>query len=115
MIPVTGAVRYRRMDGASVLALKAMTLLTWASPAFNPYNDKTRWKNAAKAAKDAIDYKLNNEAAVQGGFDPTAAFIWKDPNSSEAYYVSDISSSSDYEEAFYPKGFGGIAKFVPTQ
>ena len=36
MIPVTGAVRYRRMDGASVLALKATALLTWASPAFNP-------------------------------------------------------------------------------
>ena len=59
MIPVTGAVRYRRMDGASVLALKAMALLTWASPTFNPYDDINRWDAAAKAAKAAIDYKLN--------------------------------------------------------
>lgn len=115
MIPVTGAVRYRRMDGASVLALKAMTLLTWASPAFNPYDDLDRWDAAAKAAKAAIDYKMNVEAKVLNGFDPAAAFIWKDPNSPEAFYISNISSSSEYETAFYPQGFGGSAKFAPTQ
>lgn len=115
MIPVTGAVRYRRMDGASVLALKAMALLTWASPAFNPYDDINRWDAAAKAAKAAIDYKLNVEGVVADGFNPEAPMIWKNPNSQEAYYVSDISKNSDFEKAFYPKGFGGTAKFAPTQ
>lgn len=115
MIPVTGAVRYRRMDGASVLALKASVLLTWASPAFNPYDDINRWDAAAKAAKAAIDYKLNVEGVVADGFNPAAAFVWKNPNSQEAYYVSDISKNSDFEKSFYPKGFGGSAKFAPTQ
>lgn len=115
MIPVTGAVRYRRMDGASVLALKASVLLTWASPAFNPYDDIDRWDAAARAAKAAIDYKLEVEGVVADGFDPAAAFIWKNPNSQEAYYVSNISKNSDFEKAFYPKGFGGTAKFAPTQ
>ena len=115
MIPVTGAVRYRRMDGASVLALKALALLTWASPAFNPYDDIERWDAAAKAAKAAIDYKMNVEGNVAGGFNPEDAFIWKNPNSPEAYYVSNIKEGTAYEEAFYPKGFGGTAKFAPTQ
>lgn len=114
-VPVLGAVRYRKMDGASVLALKAMVLLTWASPAFNPYDDISRWDAAAKAAKAAIDHKLNVEGTVTSGFSPTAYFIWKDPNSPEAYYISNITTSSTYEEAFYPQGFGGTAKFVPTQ
>ena len=117
-IPVDGEVRYRKMDRASVMALKASVLLTWASPAFNPFDEMSRWEAAAQAAKDAIDHKLEREsvsAGISGGFDPAAAFIWKNPNDAEAYYVSDISSSSEYEKAFYPKGFGGTAKFVPTQ
>lgn len=114
MVPVLGAVRYRRFDGASVLALKATVLLTWASPAFNPYNDISRWDEAAKAAKAAIDYKLDVEGPQ--GFDPTKAFLWKDPNTSEAYYVSDIATNSTtYETNFYPQGFGGSASYAPTQ
>ena len=90
IIPVTGSVRYRRFDGAGMLALKAQVLLTWASPAFNPYDDVSRWDAAARAAKAAIDHKLYVEgaSAVKGGFDPKASFLWKDPNSAEAYCIS---------------------------
>ena len=115
MVPVLGAVRYRRMDGASVMALKALALLTWASPAFNPYDDVSRWDAAAKAAKEAIDYKLNVEGVVPSGFNPRKAFLWNDPNSAEAYCISQISQNSTYESNFYPQGFGGSANYVPTQ
>lgn len=117
MVPVLGAVRYRRFDGAGMLALKAAVLLTWASPAFNPYDDVSRWDAAAKAAKAAIDHKLNVEGAssVNGGFDPAKAFLWKDPNTSEAYCISQITDNSTYETNFYPQGFGGSATYGPTQ
>lgn len=117
LVPITGAVRYRRFDGAGMLALKASVLLTWASPAFNPYDDVSRWDAAAKAAKAAIDHKLLLEGAssVPGGFDPKASFMWKDPNSSEAYCVSQIKNNSTFETNFYPQGFGGSSDYVPTQ
>lgn len=117
IIPVLGAVRYRRFDAAGMMALKASVLLTWASPAFNPYDDVTRWDAAAKAAKAAIDHKLLVEGAdaVKGGFDPKASFLWKDPNSSEAFCISQITNNSNYETNFYPQGFGGTAAYGATQ
>lgn len=115
MIPVLGAVRYRRMDGASAMALKALVLLTWASPAYNTSGDLNRWHEAALAAKKAIDYKLDTEGVVTDGFDPSKPFMWLNPNAQEAYYISQISSNSTYETAFYPQGFNGEANYGPTQ
>ncbi len=115
MIPVLGAVRYRRMDGASAMALKALALLTWASPAYNTSGDVSRWHEAALAAKEAIDYKLDVEGVVTDGFDPAKSFMWLNPNAQEAYYISQISSNSTYETAFYPQGFNGNANYGPTQ
>ena len=115
MIPVLGAVRYRRMDGASAKALKAMALLTWASPAYNTSDDVSRWDAAAQAAKAAIDYKLDVEGVVNDGFDPTKSFMWTNPNAQEAYCISQISSNSSYETAFYPQGFNGEGSYGPTQ
>ena len=43
-ISVQGAVRWHRFDGLAVKALKAMTYLQWASPAFNPENDPSAGK-----------------------------------------------------------------------
>ena len=114
MIPVLGAVRWRRLDGASILALKAMVLLSWASPAFNPTDDLSRWDAAAKAAKAAIDFKMNVDN-VPGGFNPNQSFLWHDPNSPEAYFISQISQNSTYENAFYPNGFNGSGDYGPTQ
>ncbi len=114
MIPVLGAVRWRRLDGATILALKAMVLLTWASPAFNPGDDLGRWDAAAKAAKAAIDFKLTVDS-VPGGFDPTQSFLWHDPNSPEAYFISQIAQNSSYETSFYPQGFNGSGDYGVTQ
>ena len=64
MIPVLGAVRYRRLDGISVKALKALALLTWASPAFNPLDDRSRYDAAARLAKEVIDFNTRNSHKV---------------------------------------------------
>lgn len=109
---VTGAIRYRALDGVSIMALKAKVLLTWASPAFNPTGDKSRWEMAAKAAREVIDFKLNKE---RGGLDPKASFMWNNPNTPEIIYLSDIVQNSSYETNFYPLGFGGTANIAPSQ
>ena len=103
------------MDGASAMALKAMALLTWASPAYNTTGEVSRWHEAALAAKAAIDYKLDVEGVVSDGFDPAKSFMWLNPNAQEAYYISQISSNSSYETAFYPQGFNGNGNYGPTQ
>lgn len=109
---VTGAIRYRSIDGLSVKALKAKVLLTWASPAFNPSGDKTRWERAAAAAKEVIDFKLTGET---GGLDPAASFLWTNPNTAEIIYPSHINQNASYETHFYPLGFGGNADLAPTR
>ncbi len=117
-ITVLGAIRYRKMDGISVKALKALALLQWASPAFNPNNDKARWDAAARAAKEVIDHKLNIEGStvVSGGFNPKDYFMWNNPNATGAIYISQIQTDNEsYETNFYPIGYGGVANYVPTQ
>ena len=109
---VTGAIRYRALDAVSIKALKARVLLTWASPAFNPAGDKTRWENAARAAKEVIDFKLRSEA---GGLDPRGSFMWTNPNAAEIIFLGNIVQNATYETNFYPLGFGGSANIVPSQ
>ena len=112
-ISVQGAVRWHRFDGLAVKALKAMTYLQWASPAFNPENDPKRWENAAKYAAEVMDFKLTQDGAH--GFDPAAAFAWTDPNSPEIIWSSDYSKGSTLEKLFYPAGFLGTGSLGPTQ
>ena len=109
---VTGAIRYRSLDGAAIKALKARILLTWASPAFNPAGDATRWEKAARAAKEVIDFKLTGET---GGLDPAASFLWANPNTPEIIFPSNIVQNGDYEKNLYPVGFGGTANIAPSQ
>ena len=112
-ISVQGAVRWHRFDGVALKALKAMTWLQWASPAFNPENDPKRWENAAKYAAEVMDFKITQDGAH--GFDPTAAFTWTDPNSPEIIWSSDYSKGSTMENLFYPDGFLGTGGVGPTQ
>ncbi len=112
---IHGAIRYKMFDQISVTALKAMTYLLWASPAFNPENDLTRWDLAAKNAAETMRLKLEIDGAVTGGFDPTKNFIWTDPNSPEAILPSNHSKNSSMESLFYPNGLKGNANTGPTQ
>lgn len=109
---VTGAIRYRALDALSIKALKAKVLLTWASPAFNPTGDMSRWEKAALAAKEVMDFKLTGE---NGGLDPKASFLWTNPNAAEVIYLGTITQNSTFETNFYPLGFGGNANIVPSQ
>lgn len=101
-VAVEGAVRWHRFDGVAVKAMKALTYLQWASPAFNPSNDEERWKEAARYAAEVMDFKLTQDGAH--GFDPAAAFAWTDPNSPEIIWSSNYSKSSTLENLFYPDG-----------
>ena len=107
-----------KLDGITTRAIKANVYLTWASPRFNPTNDLSRWDNAAKNAKEVIDFKLKVDN-VTGGFNPTTGVNWLDPNSPEAVFISrsntDNPSREAMERMFYPGGFQGNGVMGATQ
>ncbi len=111
---ILGSVRYKRLDRASIHALKALVYLMWASPAFNPENKSDRWEKAAQEAFRVMEYKMTKEN-VPGGFDPRSAVPWTDPNAPEALWASNTTKNGVFEQAFYPAGFNGTAKYGPTQ
>lgn len=110
--PVLGSVRYRCFDQVAIDGLRAMTWLLWASPAFNPEGDRTRYEQAALYASRVIRHKLEKESQL--GFDPYASFAWGDINSPEIVLPTNVGSSS-IEDVFYPQSFGGEATLAPTQ
>lgn len=112
---VTGAIRYRTMDQVIVDGLRAMVYLFWASPAFNPSNDMTRYENAAKYAAKVMKHKLEVESTLAGGFNPANGFRWDNTNSAEIIWCSTFSASAATEVAFYPREFGGNAHIAPSQ
>ncbi len=111
---VQGSSRWGRYDQVSVKALKALTYLLWASDAYNPDKDITRWQKAAEFAAEAIQYKLTEDGAH--GFNPAKSFAWTDPNSPEIYWCSRFAAAnSTMEELLYPNGFLGSGLVGPTQ
>ena len=109
---VGGGIRYKALDRVSVTAIKALVWLQWASPAFNPGGDISRFAKAAELAAEVIKYKLDVEGPQ--GFDPAAAVQWTDLNSPEIIWRH-ATDSKLYEASFYPIGFGGDASVVPSQ
>ncbi|TNF46594.1 MAG: RagB/SusD family nutrient uptake outer membrane protein, partial [Bacteroidetes bacterium] len=96
-----------RMDGITTRAIKAMVYLTWASPRYNPSNDKSRWEMAAKYAKEVMDFKLNVDN-VKNGFVPSTQVSWLNPNFPGIVWSSRYNNSNDaMERMFYPGGFQG--------
>lgn len=115
-LTVLGSRNWGRIDGISVTAIKALVYQTWASPRFNPENDKTRWEKAAQFAKAVLDYKRTVDAGVSGGFDRRNAVNWFDPNSPEIVFGSRYNSNSEtMEKMFYPGGFQGNGTMGATQ
>ncbi len=111
-----GGIYWGRLDGITTRAIKAMVYLTWASPRFNPNNDKTRWENAAKYAKEVIDFKLNVDGQVTKGFNPVDGVNWVNPNFPGIVWTARYENSNDaMERAFYPGGFQGNGVIGPTQ
>ena len=111
---VVGSVRYKKLDQIAIHYLKSLVYLLWASPAYNPNGDLSRWELAAQEALTVMRFKLEREN-VPGGFNPSAGFYWTSSNSPEAVWISNHASNSTYETAFYPAGFNGNAVYGPTQ
>ena len=115
IIPVGGSARYGALDRVTMRTLKAMTYLLWASPAYNPNGDMSRYEKAAECAASVITHKIEREGGVLGKFSPTGGFLWTDPNTPEVIWNSHFAESSGLETTFYPQEFGGNATVVPTK
>lgn len=102
-----------RATRASAYALKAKTLVYYASPLFNPGNDVERWKAAAKACKKVLDlpedsYGLEKKYAN--------LFSSKKSWSKEFLFVRKAGSSNSFEKANYPVSIeGGETGLCPSQ
>lgn len=112
---VTGSVRYKTLDQVCIDALRALVYLYWASPAFNPEKDMTRYYKAAEYAAKVMGHKLEVESMLSGGFEPLKKFAWHEVNSQEIVWPSEFTEATDTEKCCYPPGFGGQANIVPTQ
>lgn len=110
-----GGKYWGRFDGISMRAIKSNVYLTWASPRFNPGNDKSRWDSAAVNAKKVIDFKLTKDN-VTNGFNPANGVTWTDPNNPEIVMTTRYNSNNtDIEKILHPGGFQGNGEIGPTQ
>lgn len=114
-IQITGSARYKSLDQIAIDGLRAMVYIFWASPAYNPENDMSRYDKSARYAAAVIKHKLEVESTLTGGFDPTRGFSWHNVNSPEIIWPSEMRQSSNLETSFYPQQFGGSALVAPTQ
>ncbi len=115
-LTVLGSRNWGRIDGISTVAIKALVYQTWASPRFNPDGDRSRWENAARFAKEVLDFKRTVDGSVGGGFNRKNAVNWFDPNSPEIIFGSRYNSGSEaMEKMFYPGGFQGDGTMGATQ
>lgn len=113
---ISGSARYRTFDKISLDGLRAMVYLLWASPAFNPEGDVTRYQMAAQYAANVIKHKLEVESTLKGGFDPRVNFTWYDLNNPEVVNIStSFVSNTNVEVGLYPAGFKGKARYGASQ
>lgn len=110
------AANYGRATKAAGMALKAKTLLVYASPLYNPNNELSRWDNAAKAAKELIDLKkhsLLSTALFPSLWDYTAAAT---TYNNEVIFATPASNTNAIESNNAPISFtGGLGRTNPTQ
>jgi len=111
-----GARFWGRIDGITAHAIKSLVYLTWASPRFNPGNDKTRWDNAAKYAREVMNFKLTVDNVTKG-FVPANYVNWFDPNFPGIVWSSRVVGTANdaMERMFYPGGFQGNGTMGATQ
>ena len=93
-----------RANNLAVLALKARAALYYASPLFNPGNDKERWHQAALANKELIDECRNRGMKLTADY---GSLFQKDnwQNTEECIFVRRIvSSNNNFEKYNFPIG-----------
>lgn len=111
-----GGINWGRMDGITTVAIKANVYLTWASPRFNVNNEIARWDSAAVNAKRVMDFKLQVDGGVTGGFNPVKPVNWFNPNFAGIIMSSRyLNANDDMERMFYPGGFQGNGELGATQ
>jgi hypothetical protein len=98
-----------RVTKGAAMALKARTLLYFASPLHNPGNDIQRWINAAKSSKSIIDsawYHLESDYSD----------VVNNETSQELIFERRQPESTSFERANFPIGYeGGNTGTCPTQ
>ena len=93
-----------RVNNLCVLALKARAALYYASPLFNPSNDRERWHQAAIANKELIDECKSRGMKLTSDY---GSLFQKDnwQNTEECILVRRISSSNNnFEKYNFPIG-----------
>ena len=102
-----------RATRIAALALKARTLLYYASPLFNPSNDRSRWEKAAEACKIILD-----NASAWGLKLSSYGSLW----GHDAFYNAELifglgrGEFNSFEMANYPVGVeNGSSGNCPTQ
>lgn len=75
---------YGRITKGAAMAFKGRVLLWYASPLFNPDNNKERWETAYKANKEAVDF-LTQEGF---GLYPDFRNLWYDERNEEVIMVN---------------------------
>lgn len=99
-------------------ALKARAQLYYASPLFNPENEKSRWRDAYLTAEDILKNGPFGLFNLNAGGNMTNLFV---PNTSMNLYNKEIIFSTSYsanttiESQNAPISFGGQGLTCPTQ
>lgn len=102
-----------RATKASAYALKAKTLVYYASRLFNPDNDIQRWIKAAEACKKVIDLPK-----AFYGLETNYADLFQKQNlwSKEFLFVRKVGAENTFEKANYPVSIeGGNTGICPSQ
>lgn len=102
-----------RVTKQAVMALKARTLLYWASPLFSKENNSGLWRQAAQANKDVIDFCTANGISL-GKYSE----IWGTNNwqAGEMIFVRRVGDMNWPETTNFPVGMeNGNSGNCPTQ
>jgi hypothetical protein len=116
LLPLKHAsVNMGRITKGAAMAIKARALLYWASPQNNPTGDKSRWQQAADAAKAVIDLKqysifpdYKSVFLASNIYNPE--MIWQRP-----FNLTIEPENTFVELSLYPNGYGGFAQLHPLQ
>jgi hypothetical protein len=106
-----------RITRGAALGIKGRLLLFWASPQFNPGNDKARWERAYVANKAAYDTLLIDGYGLFSNF----ANIWLDEGTGNKEVImlrsfDGANKASTFEDAARPfsESNGGGGSYQPT-
>jgi hypothetical protein len=85
------AVDYGRVTSGAAAAFLGRVLLTYASPLFNPANDRTRWQAAYDVNLQAVNLLRSNGFALYNKFDAT---MWTTERNSEHVLVTQYNTQT---------------------